>query len=179
GRQVALEVVRDQVRDRLGVGIRVEAVALALEPRAQRGEVLDDAVQHHLEAAMVVRVGVRVALLDAAVRGPAGMADADRRRPGRAAVLAGHALAQRLEVADRTDLVERAVGQEGDARRVVAAVLEPLEAGEQELLRRAAAHVSGDSTHQSLTSSAADVRSSACFALKARRSIAAVLWQLL
>ena len=54
---------------------------------------------------------------------------------------------QVLEVADRADVVEPVVLEERDAGRVVAAVLEPLEALEQERLALPAADVSDDSAH--------------------------------
>jgi len=54
---------------------------------------------------------------------------------------------QLVEVADRPDVVEAVVLDEADARRVIAAVLESLEALEQKILRSPRAHVSDDPAH--------------------------------
>jgi len=81
GCQVAAvaQVRGDQVRDHLGVGLAREDGALAAQPLAQRQVVLDDAVHDDVNAVGRVEVRVRVLLVDAAVRGPAGVTDADRR----------------------------------------------------------------------------------------------------
>ena len=71
-----LELVGDQERDDLGVGLRHHLVTLALELGAQRGEVLDDAVVDDGDPAGGVEVRVGVAVVGRAVGGPAGVADA-------------------------------------------------------------------------------------------------------
>ena len=103
--------------------------------------VLDDPVDHDVDA--VVRVVVRVGVLlgDAAVRRPAGVADAGRRRPvavGDGAVVASavDGVAQAAEVADGAHGAQLAVLEQGDARGVIAAVLELLEPGQQDVLHR-------------------------------------------
>ena len=64
-----------QVDDDLGVGLRGEDIAFALEEVAQFLVVLDDAVVHHRHAIMgEMRVGVGLAGL--AVGRPAGVRDA-------------------------------------------------------------------------------------------------------
>jgi hypothetical protein len=69
-------VVVDAVRDDLGVGLRGELVALALGLVAKLLVVLDDAVVDDRDA--VLRdVRVRVSLARYAVRGPAGVCDAE------------------------------------------------------------------------------------------------------
>ena len=97
--------------------------------------VLDDPVDDDVDAVLVVEVRVGVLLGDPAVGGPAGVADAGRgRRSGdRDAALAvldgrdgGRAGAQ---VADGPDRAQRPACQHGDARGVIAAVLELLEPG--------------------------------------------------
>ena len=71
--------------------------------------------------------GMRVLVGDAAVRGPARVADAG---------VGGSRSADRLlelpEVPDRADVVGPGVLQEADAGRVVAAVLEALEPGKDQ-----------------------------------------------
>ena len=59
--QVALEVVGDQVGHHLGVGLGGEVGALGPELLAQLGPVLDDPVEHDVDALGVVGVRVRVA----------------------------------------------------------------------------------------------------------------------
>ena len=155
--EVALVERADELRDGLGIGLRRELAAAGLERRAQLGVVLDDAVEDDLDAARGVVVGVGVGLAHAAVGGPAGVADAGRRRGRRvAAARAGesrHAVgardggAQAREVADRAHAVEAAVALEGDARGVVAAVLQGGQAVEQQRLGGAMADVSDDSAH--------------------------------
>jgi hypothetical protein len=68
----------DQVRDDLGVGLRFELVAELAQAIALLLVVLDDAVVHQREFA-VAHVRMRVAFGDAAVRGPARVADAQAR----------------------------------------------------------------------------------------------------
>ena len=74
---------------------------------------------------------MRVLDRDPAVRGPARVPDPGGRIR---AVPAGRRL-ELVEVADRADVFEAFVLEEGEPGRVVAAVLEPLEAAEQETLR--------------------------------------------
>ena len=69
------QIVADQLRDHLGVGLGLEAVALGDQLVAQHLEILDDAVVHDRDAARLV--GVRVVAGRRAVRRPAGVADPD------------------------------------------------------------------------------------------------------
>ncbi len=55
--------------------------------------------------------------------------------------------AQRVEVADRAHRVDPLVGDQRDPRRVIAAVLELAEAGEQQLLGGTGADVANDAAH--------------------------------
>src|SRR6185436_10030427 len=104
------------MRDHLGVGVRSELVAERSEPGADRLVVLDDAVVHHRDPAADVRVGV--ALGGRAVRGPAGVADAD------GALQADREARQLGDAAGTPDSFQTAI-DDGDAGRVVAAVLQP------------------------------------------------------
>ena len=72
--EIAVVVALDQVRNRLGVGLGREAVALLDQGRAQLAVVLDDAVENDGYLALVT-TGERVCVLDhdLAVRGPARM----------------------------------------------------------------------------------------------------------
>ena len=72
----------DQVGDHLGVGLGAELDAVGLQAALEVGEVLDDAVQHDLDAAGLVVVRVGVLLGDPAVGGPARVADAGGGRHG-------------------------------------------------------------------------------------------------
>ena len=78
--EIALVGRLEQVRDDLGVGLGAEHVAGGLELGLELAVVLDDAVEHDRELA-VVAAGERmcVVLVHAAVRGPARVAEAGRR----------------------------------------------------------------------------------------------------
>ena len=142
--QIALVGLLDEVRDRLGVGLGRERVAARLERVAQLPEVLDDPVVDDRDLARAVLVGMGVQVVRAPVRGPARVRQPDRgvRRPvgdGRLEIgeLAGALLDE--EVARVVD--------ERDARRVVAAVLEPLEPFDEDRARLTGTGVSDDATH--------------------------------
>ena len=142
--QVALVVTLDQVDHDLGVGLGVEGMAIGFERRLQLAVVLDDPVQDDRELP-VVAAGqrMRVLLVHGAVGGPAGVAEAGRRL---GAVRAGLPL-QRLEIADDADVVESAVLAQREPGRVVAPVLETLEALEQQVFTGSLADVSDDPAH--------------------------------
>ena len=76
GLGAAAQLARDQMRDHLGVGLRGEFVAVALQLVAQFGEILDDAVVDDGDAVGEMRM--RVGLVGHAVGRPARVADADR-----------------------------------------------------------------------------------------------------
>ncbi|CUJ06086.1 Uncharacterised protein [Achromobacter xylosoxidans] len=130
--QVAGIQVVDQVRDHFGVGLAFEDVAHGLQLGAQFVVVLDDAVVHQRDARLVIAQvrEMRVGIMRGrhAVRGPAGVGDA-----GETLHLVlrdlfgqlGHALG-----AARAAQV--AVGVDGDAAGVIAAVFQPLQAFDQD-----------------------------------------------
>lgn len=132
--------VLDQLGDDLGVRVRLKLVALGHEQLLEHGIVGDDAVVHdHKRVVGVRRVRVRVDVRRRAVRGPARVRDANvvvqqlRRRLGQARVLLGR-LAQGVHLAHlfhKEQLGLRAVSVHGEARAVVAAVLETLKALEE------------------------------------------------
>ncbi len=152
---VAVEQVRDEVGDDLGVGLRREDGAVGLELLLELHVVLDDPVDDDVDAVVRVEVRVRVGLRDAAVGGPAGVADARAGRRGEhrhttragALLASGDGAPEVAQVADRTDGVKPVLALEGDARRVVAAVFEHVETGQDDLLRGALPGVSHDSAH--------------------------------
>ena len=104
--EVAVVVALHEVRDDLGVGLRVELVPFLLERRPELAVVLDDPVQHDRDlAARAAGQRVRVLLGDRAVRGPARVAEPVL---GDRAVGAGR-VDQVLQVADRTHVVDLVV----------------------------------------------------------------------
>ena len=132
----------DEVRDHLGVGVGIEAVARGFQFGAQLGVVLDDAVVHHRDA-LVRHVRVRVDRVRHAVRGPARVRDAG-------------AAGDRLRFVQRFELAHLALGahareapvlEHRDTGRIVAAVLECLEAGDQHRNDIATGDGSNDSAH--------------------------------
>src|SRR4029077_15559518 len=115
----------------LGVGLGGERVTRLRQSVAQLAVVLDDAVEHdRYLRGIVSREWVRVLERDPAVRRPARMTQTGDR--GRT-TLTGFAL-QVLQVPDRAPVLQSAFLEQGDARRVIASILEALEAVEQELL---------------------------------------------
>jgi hypothetical protein len=150
---VAVEVRGDEVGDDLGVRLRREHRVRVHELLLERHVVLDDAVDHDVDAVRGVEVRVGVLLGDAAVGGPARVADPGRRggrEHGDAAVALEllHRVAQVGEVAHRTYRFEPALGLDRDPRRVVAAVLELAQPVEEDLLDRARAYVADYSAHE-------------------------------
>ena len=143
----ALIGLLDEVGEDLGVGIALEHVAAARELLAQLGEVLDDAVVHHGDAAVAAGMRMRVGHAGASVRGPARVADAARR-----ARVDIHELGlQARNLAHAADHVEHGAPALGalqrDARRVIAAVLQALEPGDQDVLRCVGTGVTNDAAH--------------------------------
>ncbi len=151
-----VELARDQVRHDLDVGLGRELGALGEELLLELHVVLDDPVDHDVDAVVGVEVRVGVLLGDAAVRGPAGVADAGRGGRGRdrdgaaespslgpSSTAARSAL--RLPTA-RTDS-SSTVALDRDSRGVIAAVLQLLKTLEQDLLHRALSDVADDAAH--------------------------------
>jgi hypothetical protein len=78
--QITAVVPFDEMSNDLGIGLGAEAVSLGLEGILELAEILDDPVQDY-GGLLVVAAGqwMRVLLGDAAVRGPARMAEPRRR----------------------------------------------------------------------------------------------------
>ena len=114
----------DELGGDLGVGLGAELDALGEQLLLERVEVLDDAVVDEGEPAVVAAaVRVRVAVGGAAVRRPAGVPDAGARRRRAGAPRGAERRFSSLPA--RFSDVMPSVGDQGDAGRVVAAVLEP------------------------------------------------------
>ena len=113
---------------------------------------------HEREAPVGTHLGVSVSDRGAPVGGPAGMSDAG--------VGVGGAVRVELfdevhELADRAAHVQAAVGGQGDARRVVSAVLQTRQAAEDHLataLRSLASNMSNNSAHASNSNTSAPTR---------------------
>ncbi len=133
-----------QVGDHLGVGVALEGVAARGELLAQLGEVLDDAVVHHGDVAGARGMGMRVGLGGPAVGGPARVADA----AGAREVEVGQRVGEPRHLPLAADHLERAVLLDGDARRVVAAVLQPRQPLDEDALGRVGPRVAHDSAHK-------------------------------
>ena len=107
--EVAVVVVRDQVRDHLGIGLGGELGALCDQPALERDVVLDDPVDDDVDPVGGVEVGVGVLLGDPAVGRPARVADAGPRlRPlgdrDRAATAAASCRPPQAAIAPRSAL---------------------------------------------------------------------------
>lgn len=138
------ERLGEQVRHDFGVGLRRQLVAARLQLGPQSGEVLDDAVVHNGDAPRIVQMGMGIGVGRAAVRGPPGVPDAGepaRKRPVHQLLLQIDELARLLRRG------ETAVGEYRHTGRVVAPVLEPLEARDDHIKRRLSADVPHDSAH--------------------------------
>jgi hypothetical protein len=131
-----------QVRDDLGVGLAGQLVAAALQLRAQRREVLDDAVVDHGQPTGAVPVRVGVAVRGRAVGGPPGVSD-----PA-AGVVLGRAelLVQVLQPAG-PPLHQQAAVQQRQPGRVVPAVLQPAQTVEDNGLSVPGSDVPDDPAH--------------------------------
>ena len=123
--QVAAVIGMDQVRDDFGIGLRDEAIAPLFEPLAQRLEILDDSVMDDRDLVMA-DVRMRVGRRGRAMRCPARVRDTGRAHSARRVRL-------RREIGDasRADQPLQAAVDHGEARRVVAAILEPADAVDQ------------------------------------------------
>src|ERR1017187_6703570 len=143
--QIALEVLLHQVRDDLSVGLRFELVAFGLQLLFQGQVILDDAVVHHHDIAAAIAVRMRVFLGGAPVRGPARVPNAIRAVHGvqpdgffQVAQLAGRAPHGELTV----------IAIYRQAGRVVAAVLQALQAFQDDRNRLAVADVADDAAYK-------------------------------
>ncbi len=155
--QVTLVVTRDEVRDDLGVGLGGEDAAALQQFLLERHVVLDDPVDDDVDPIGGVEVRMGVLLAYPAVRSPARVPDADGGGGvgdghGGAAVACGRAGRELglelVEVAHRAHRLDVIADDQRDAGAVVAPVLQPSQAGEDELLGRALSDVANDAAHR-------------------------------
>ena len=149
-RDVAGVGLLDEVGERLRVGLGGELVTALLEPVPELAEVLDDPVVDDRDLAGAVDVGVGVQVVRPAVGRPAGVRQPDRRvrrpvgdRRLEVGQLAGPLLDEQVAV-----LVD-----ERDPGRVVAAVLEALQALDEDGARLTRTGVADDAAHAGRVSS--------------------------
>ena len=138
-----VELQRDQMGDDLGVGVGRERMTCGQQPVAKLGEVVGDAVvdDHHAPGAVTVWMRIRIG--DRAMRRPPGVADAD-------GAVDGFGLHQSLEIVQAPSPPPHADAfrtQHGQARRVVAPVLERTQAGEDVAGGRLMAEIPDDAAH--------------------------------
>ena len=137
--------VLDQVRQRFRVGLGREAVALALEPRAQDVGVFDDPVVDQGERAAAVAVRVRVTLGRGTMRRPTRVADAAAAVQWRL----GQKVPQAPDASRQLAGLDPTSVQDRDSGGVVAAIFEPAQALHQNRCRFPRPDVPDDSTHRS------------------------------
>ena len=144
--QVACVTVADQMRDDFRIGVRSKIVPIGLQLVPQFGKVLDDAVVNQRDSTGGITVRVRVLVRGISVGRPARMADADGRARG--TVQLRQLGFEVRHAAGRAYDIQFAVGgQQRYAGRVIAAVLQELEAGHEDRRRRLRANISDDSAH--------------------------------
>ena len=133
----------DEMGEHFGVGVGLAHVAARFQSRLQGGGILNDAIVHHGDLAVLARVRVRILFGWRTVGGPAGVRDTHR-------TLRRILRDRRFEPGD---LARRAARfhafavHDGDARRVVATILEALEPFEQHGGGDAITNVADDSAH--------------------------------
>ena len=142
--QVAVVGLLHKVRQGLGVRLRGERVAARFELVAQLPEVLDDPGVDHRDLARAVLVGMGIEVVGAAVGRPAGVCEPDRRMWR--AVGNGRRQVGELARLLLDEQVARVI-HEGDTGRVVAAILQALESGDENGARLARSRVANDAAH--------------------------------
>src|ERR1043166_7948035 len=131
------------MREHFSVGFRLECVPLHLEHLPQRTEVLDDAVVNDSNRIGTIHLWVRVAFIRLAVRGPSRVRDSDR-SVDRVDV---HQAFEHRDLTLRLSRLEAMTVAHRDSGRVVATILEALEALDQHWCRDPRSNVSDNSTH--------------------------------
>ena len=135
-------ITLDQMGDDLGIGFARELVAERLEFGAQFLVVLDDAVVH--DGNISARSdGMRIERVRRAMRGPACVRDTGEPRDR----LRGMQQFELVHLAFRAHALEARIGQQGDTRGIVAAVLQRFQAGDQRADHIAPRGGADDSTH--------------------------------
>ena len=127
--QAGVQIVGDELRHRLGIGIGSEDATRGRQLVTQFAEVLDNAVVHDGDA--VGAVGMRVDLVGHAMRRPARVTDPDEPVQG----LGGDELLQIDELALGATALDMAVDQRRDTGRIVATIFEALQSLEEQRRR--------------------------------------------
>ncbi len=70
-------MISDQVAERLGVGLRLKAIALFGQEFLHPDVIFDHAVMHQRNLAITTAMWVRIGFGDVAVRGPTSVTDAE------------------------------------------------------------------------------------------------------
>ena len=131
--------------DDFGVGLGAELVAFLDQLPLQADVVLDDAVVHDDDLAGAVAMGMGVLFRRTAVRGPAGVADA----VGAVERLQADDLFQVAQLAlGAAHLQAFAVAGDGDAGRVIAAILQPPQAVDDDGNDLLLAYITDDAAHR-------------------------------
>ena len=151
--QVALVVLLDQMRQDLRVGFGKELVLFLQQRVAQLQVVFDDAVVNDHDAVLAVMVRMRVFFGRTPVRGPARVPDAEQP----AQRLRANDFFQVAQLSRRAADLQPAVPNHGNAGRVVTAVLQPLEAVNQDRNDFLLPDVTDNPTHRFLTAKNAKV----------------------
>ncbi len=140
-----LQVMLDQVGQDFGIGLRAKRVALGGEPLLDLEIVLEDPVVHDDETARTVGVGMGVLLGRPTVRRPPRVADADGAGDG---TVAQDGLEGLETAGSAPDLELPVTAEDGDARRVVSPVFEPLQSLEDDPDRALVTDVPDDPAHR-------------------------------
>ena len=132
------------MRNHLGVGVRPELETFGLQLGAQLPEVLNNAVLYHDKLARHIGMGMRVAFTGLAVGGPAGVTDADiacHRRfsePG----------CQIVQLTDIAPDGDATIFDHRDAGRIVTAIFQLPQPGQNYLRSVTRTDVTNDTTHE-------------------------------
>src|SRR5258705_8272861 len=130
--------------DDLSVGLRANPVAFSHQRLSKLPVVLDDAVMDDGQLAAAVQMRMRIGVRWPPVSGPPGVADADCS----AGTVRGQQALEFDDLADALPDFESPSEDRGDSGRVIAAVLKPSKACQDEGNGFLVAGVADDSTHR-------------------------------
>ena len=157
-RAISVQVFFHQVGDHFRVGFGGELVAFGFKLLLQLQVILNDPVVNHRHGLMAIAVGVGVLLRGRAVRGPARVPDAVRAVHG----IEANLLFQIAQLARGPANVQLALVHHRQARGVVAAVLQPLQAFQQHGHHTFVSDVTDNSRHKLLPRADGSARHSNC-----------------
>ena len=136
-------MVGDQITKDLGVGLRLERIALGQQERLDLRVVFDDSVVNQGELTVAADMRVGIAVGDATMSCPARVADARRT----VELMPGGLLYQIVDASHLFGDVELAVLKYADPRGIVASILKPLQAFENDCRCFLFTNIANDSTH--------------------------------